>query len=125
MTVVRCSFDGDVLTYREHGDVLALNIARGLYEPSLVQHGGRYFLTIRNDLKGYVTESGDGLHYRPVKPWMFDDGEDLGSYNTQQHWLTHGDGLFLVYTRRGANNDHIMRHRAPLFIAQVDPAGST
>jgi hypothetical protein len=26
-----------------------------------------------------------------------------------------------VYTRRGANNDHIMRHRAPLFIAQVNP----
>ena len=36
--------------------------------------GGRYFLTIRNDLKGYVTASDDGLHYRPVKPWTFDDG---------------------------------------------------
>ena len=32
-----------------------------------------------------------------------------------------GDGLFLLYTRRGANNDRIFRHRAPLFIAQVDP----
>src|SRR5262249_50131654 len=32
-----------------------------------------------------------------------------------------GDALYLVYTRRGANNDHIFRHRAPLFIAQVDP----
>ena len=31
------------------------------------------------------------------------------------------DALYLVYTRRGANNDHVMRHRAPLFIAQVDP----
>ena len=30
-------------------------------------------------------------------------------------------GLFLVYTRRGANNDHIPRNRAPLFIARVDP----
>ncbi|MCA9426382.1 MAG: exo-alpha-sialidase, partial [Candidatus Omnitrophica bacterium] len=30
-------------------------------------------------------------------------------------------GLFLVYTRRGAENDHVFRHRAPLFIAQVDP----
>ena len=27
----------------------------------------------------------------------------------------------MVYTRRGANNDHVFRHRAPLFIAQVDP----
>ena len=33
----------------------------------------------------------------------------------------HSDGLFLVYTRKGANNDHVFRHRAPLFIAQVDP----
>ena len=33
-----------------------------------------------------------------------------------------GKGLFLVYTRRGAGNDHIFRHRAPLFIAQVDPS---
>ena len=29
--------------------------------------------------------------------------------------------MFLVYTRKGANNDHVFRHRAPLFIAQVDP----
>jgi len=54
-------------------------------------------------------------------PWNFDDGRDLGNYNTQQHWVTHSNGLFLVYTRRGANNDHVFRHRAPLFMAQVDP----
>ncbi len=120
-TVVRCDFDGVQLKYREHGEVLRLNIKRGLYEPSLVKFRDRYFLTLRNDLRSYVTVSDDGLNFRPVKAWTFDDGEDLGSYNTQAHWLTAGDGLFLVYTRRGANNDHIMRHRAPLFIAQVDP----
>ena len=27
----------------------------------------------------------------------------------------------MVYTRKGANNDHVFRHRAPLFIAQFDP----
>ncbi len=119
--VVRCSFDGDELKYREHGDVLSLNVARGLYEPSLIRSGGRYCLTIRNDERGYVTCSDDGLHFRPIKPWLFDDGAELGSYNTQQHWLAARDGLFLVYTRRGANNDHVIRHRAPLFMAQVDP----
>ena len=121
VTVARCSFDGETLSYREHGNLLLSSIERGLYEPSLARLGGRYYLTIRNDLKGYITRGVDGIHYRPVKSLTFDDGEDLGSYNTQQHWLTHGDGLFLVYTRRGANNDHIMRHRAPLFMAQVDP----
>jgi lysophospholipase L1-like esterase len=120
-TVVRCSFDGDELKYREQGNVITLNVKRGLCEPSLTKFNGRYFLTIRNDLNGYVTVSDDGLNYRPIKRWHFDDGEDLGSYNTQQHWLTQNGGLFLVYTRRGASNDHIMRNRAPLFIAQVDP----
>ena len=121
VTVVRCEFDGQQLKYVEHGDILSLDVERGLVEPSLVKFGNRFFLTIRNDVKGYVTTSHDGLHYKPIKPWEFDDGGELGSYNTQQHWLAHSDGLFLTYTRRGANNDHIVRNRAPLFIAQVNP----
>ena len=120
-TVVRCGFDGSTLTYREHGDILRLNVERGLYEPSLIKYQGRYFLTLRNDLRAYVTVSDNGLNFRPVKAWTFDDGSDLGSYNTQAHWMIADGGLFLVYTRRGADNDHVMRHRAPLFVAQVDP----
>ncbi len=95
-------------------------MARGLYEPSLIAFGGRYYLTLRNDERGYVSVSHDGLQFDEPVPWAFDDGTELGSYNTQQHWLAHSDGLFLVYTRRGANNDHIIRHRAPLFMARVD-----
>ena len=121
-TVTECSFDGTKLTYVRHGSILQLNVARGLYEPSLIAFRGRYFLTLRNDERGYVSVSNDGLQFAEPKPWRFDDGAELGSYNTQQHWLAHSDGLFLVYTRRGAGNDHIVRHRAPLFMAQVDPA---
>ena len=120
-TVAECRFDGERLAYLRHGTVLKLNIARGLYEPSLVAYGGRCYLTMRNDQRGYVSVSADGLKFDEPKPWQFDDGAELGSYNTQQHWLAHSDGLFLVYTRRGANNDHIIRNRAPLFMAQVDP----
>ena len=83
--------------------------------------GSRFYLTLRNDDHGYVAVSEDGLQYSKPKRWTFDDGTDLGNYNTQQHWVTHSDGLFLVYTRIGADNDHVFRHRAPLFIAQVDP----
>ena len=68
-----------------------------------------------------MTSGKDGIHFDPIREWKFDDGQVLGSYNTQQHWMTVGGGLFLVYTRRGADNDHIMRHRAPLFIGQVNP----
>lgn len=120
-TVAECRFDGATLSYVRHGDVLSLEVARGLYEPSLIAFGGRYYLTLRNDERGYVSAGDDGLHFAAPRPWTFDDGTELGSYNTQQHWLAHSDGLFLVYTRRGAGNDHIVRHRAPLFMAAVDP----
>ena len=119
--VARCRFDGHQLHYVEHGNSLTINVKRGLYEPSLTFFQGRYFLTMRNDDRGYVSTSEDGLNFEPPRPWTFDDGTELGNYNTQQHWVTHDDGLFLVYTRRGAENDHVFRHRAPLFIARVDP----
>jgi hypothetical protein len=121
VTVAQCAFDGTDLRYLRHDTELKLNEVRGLVEPSLIRFDGRYYLTIRNDNRGYVTVGEDGLNSAPIKPWTFDDGSELGSYNTQQHWLAHSEGLFLVYTRRGANNDHIVRHRAPLFMARVAP----
>lgn len=120
VAVMRCSFDGKMVRYLELGNEMKLNVPQSLCEPSITFFQGRYYLTIRNEEKGYVTVSDDGLHFASIKPWTFDDGGDLGSYNTQQHWVTHSDALFLSYTRRGADNDHIPRHRAPLFIAQVD-----
>lgn len=122
VTVCKCAFDGKELNYLTHGTELELNNeTRGLGEPSIAKFNGSYFLTIRNDEKGFVAQSEDGLQFNSYKPWTFDDGTELGSYNTQQHWVTHSDALFLAYTRRGANNDHVFRHRAPLFIAQVEP----
>jgi hypothetical protein len=120
-TAMRCSFDGRVLRYLEHGNEMTVAEPRGLGEPSLAHFDGQFFLTLRNDVRGYVTRGRDGLHFEEPRPWTFDDGSELGNYNTQQHWVTHPDGLFLIYTRRNANNDHVFRHRAPLFIAQVDP----
>ncbi|MDA7905180.1 glycoside hydrolase [Rhodopirellula sp.] len=120
-TIARCSFDGQKLRYQQHGSELNIPTGRGLYEPSLTEFAGKYYLTLRADDSAFVTSSNDGLHFGTIKEWDFDDGTPLGSYNTQQHWVTIGGALFLVYTRRGADNDHIMRHRAPLFIGQVNP----
>lgn len=125
VTVCRCRFDGKTLRFIEHGDELELPPAEkhgdGFSEPSITRFDGRFYMTLRTVKYGYVTTSGDGLHFGPLRKWTFDNGADLGSYNTQQHWVTHSDGLFLVYTRRGLNNDHVIRHRAPLVIAEVDP----
>lgn len=119
--VALCTFDGKTLIYKKHGTEHNISQGRGLYEPSLTKFEGQYYLTLRANHSAFVTCGKDGIHFEPIREWRFDDGQVLGSYNTQQHWVTVGGGLFLVYTRKGANNDHIMRHRAPLFIGQVDP----
>ncbi len=119
--VARCSFDGDTLTYLEHGSEMYIPRQRGLYEPSVTGYEGRFFVTMRADHSAFVARGKDGMNYEPFVEWTYDDGEVLGSYNTQQHWITHSQGLYLIYTRRGANNDHVFRNRAPIFIARVDP----
>jgi len=121
VTVLRCSFEGEKLRFLEQGSELALASGRGVYEPSLAHFQGRYYLTLRNDTDGYVAVSDDGLHFGEMQPWRYTDGSPLGNYNTQQHWISRPDALYLVYTRRGAHNDHVFRHRAPLFLARVDP----
>ncbi|MBL9203583.1 MAG: exo-alpha-sialidase [Opitutaceae bacterium] len=119
--VARCTFDGETLRYVTHGSELTLGRDRGLYEPSITRFGDRYFLSLRADHSSFVARSTDGLNFEPIVEWTFDDGRPLGSYNTQQHWISRPDALYLVYTRRAGTNDHVFRHRAPLFIAQVDP----
>jgi len=121
VSVTRCRFDGARLALDAVGNQLAVDEDRGLAEPSLTRFRDRFYLTIRQDARGYVTSSADGLRFDAPKPWLWDDGSALGNYNTQTHWVTHSDALYLVYTRRGAGNDHVFRHRAPLFIARVDP----
>jgi len=98
---------------------------RRLSEAALTWFNGEYLLTIRHNERAYVARSDDGFDFAPLREWTFDDGEALGSCNNQQKWITYSDDLFLVYTRSGANNDHVFRHRAPLFVAEADPDGLT
>jgi hypothetical protein len=119
---VRCTFDGRELVIKETGPEITNPKGRGLLEPSLTHFQDRFYLTLRaEDNHGYVTTSTDGLHYEPKQAWAWDDGEPLTMSTTQQHWLTHSDALFLVYTRQDATNTKVMRWRAPLWVAQVDP----
>jgi hypothetical protein len=120
---VRCSFDGCELKIKETGNFLRNAVRRGLLEPSLALHDGRYFMTIRaEDNRGYVSVSDDGLHWAAKEPWRWDDGEALTLSSTQQRWLPHSDGLFLTYTRKDRTNINVVRWRVPIFVAQVDTA---
>lgn len=120
-TVLKCRFDGQTLRYVEHGTELQLDRNRGYTEPSLTWFKGEFFLTLRSDDHGAVARSADGLQYSDPQVWKWDDGTNVPTYNTQQHWVTHSDRLFLVYTRVAEHNGHVFRHRAPLFMAEVDP----
>ena len=79
-------------------------------------------MTIRaEDDRGYITVSADGLQWKPMKAWCWEDGEPLTLSTTQQRWLIHSDALYLVYTRKSEANVNVMRWRAPLYVARVDP----
>lgn len=120
---VRCRFDGETVAVLESGNELELAVGRGLLEPTLARFDGHYWMTIRaEDERGYVSVSDDGLHWGEPTAWCWDDGEPLILSTTQQRWVSHSDGLFLVYTRRAEHNVNVMRWRSPLWIAQVDVA---
>lgn len=119
---VRCRFDGKELVVEEVGPALENPVKRGLLEPSVTRFRDRYYMTIRaEDDRGYVSVSDDGIHYAPQKAWVWDDGTPLTMSTTQQHWLTHSDGLFLIYTREDETNSGVIRWRSPLWVARVDP----
>jgi hypothetical protein len=118
---VRCSFDGQTLAIQRVGREMKHSAGRGLLEPSLVLWRGKFFVTLRaEDNRGYVAASDDGLDFAEKVPWSWDNGEPLTMSTTQQHWLAHSDGLFLVYTRKHESNLNVPRWRSPLFMAQVD-----
>ncbi|MCQ2386478.1 MAG: hypothetical protein MJ078_07385 [Clostridia bacterium] len=117
--VYRFAFDGEKLTFLDSGNFLEWREDRGMGEPSLCRYHGRYYLTLRTDARGLFAVSEDGLHFSEAEEWKWDTGYPLPTYNTQSHWLILEDKLFLVYTRKAGCNDHVFRHRAPLFMAEV------
>jgi hypothetical protein len=123
VTTLRCGFDGRKLTVKSAGTELSNEKGRGLLEPSVARWRGKYFMTIRaEDNQGYVSTSDDGMSWAPATAYQWDDGEPITMYTTQQHWLPHSDALHLVYNRKTPENEKVMRFRAPLFIAELDPA---
>lgn len=119
---VHADYNGKELSINTVGPPLHNRKGRGLLEPSVTRFHGQFWMTIRaEDSRGYVAVSKDGLNWEEKQEWSWDDGTPLDMSTTQQHWLTHSDGLFLVYTRKDASNTNVIRWRSPLWLAQVDP----
>ena len=121
VATLRCRFNGETLSIAQVGTPLELKAGRGLLEPSLTRFGDRFYLTLRaEDGRGYLAVSHDGLHWNRKETWKWEDGQPLDLSSTQQHWLTHGEELFLVYTRKAMENQNVIRWRAPLWMARVN-----
>ena len=126
VTVYKLHFTGETFELIEHGNILELHNNRGLLEPQLVDFQGRVILTLRaEDGCAYYSTSADGLNFVPIKPWRYNDGALLETSSTQQHFLWDAKRLFLSYTRKNEVNSRVIRYRAPLYIAEVDPSTMT
>lgn len=115
------SFDGNELKIKRVGTPIGNdNLQRGLYEPSIAKLDNTYYMTLRSNEKAMIAWSHDGLNYSEPIDFTFDNGVKIGSVNTQQRWIRHKDGLFLVYTSVRDDNDNVRLNRAPLFMARFD-----
>ena len=121
VAILRCTFDGITLSCVQISNELDVpEEVRGIVECSIVAFKGKYYLTIRSDAHGYVSVSDGEMHFTQPHVWCWDNGDILPTYNTQSHWMHIGGKLYLVYTRKNGTNDHVFRHRAPLYAAEVD-----
>lgn len=118
----RCRFDGEKVEVLDVGNLVTHPVPRGFVEPSMAAHGNRYFMTLRaQDGHSHVTVSEDGLTWADPIPWRWDDGEAIAMDQTMAKFISCPAGLFLVYTRITDDNGKVFRHRAPLFLSQVNP----
>ncbi|WP_187274343.1 sialidase family protein [Paenibacillus sp. N3.4] len=123
--VIRASFNGTALSYMSQGSAVPNpggNGNRSGIETSLTQYNNEYFMTLRDDTQNRLAKSSDGLIWQSAVTLQWEDGTAVtGSMNTQMHWVTQPNALYLVYTRQDASNTDILRYRAPLWMAEVDP----
>ena len=65
VVTARCAFDGTTLAVKATGDALEHAHGRGLLEPSLVSHNGRFLMTLRaEDQRGSLPSGAE-----PAKQW--------------------------------------------------------
>jgi len=114
--------DGDRIVPCYLSNTWSNNKARGLLEPHIAEHGGRYYMTVRaEDGRGYVLVSDDnGQSWSRPASWKWDSGEEVSMHTTMTKLLSHCDGLVLVYTRIRNDNANVFRYRSPLHCADVD-----
>ena len=122
-TTLVCEFDGVNFVITDIGSLVGIDKPGGLHEPSIIRFNEKFYMTIRSDcadFRMYLSESDDGVDWQGISAWRWDDGSEVETENTQQHWLELAGEVYLVYTRVSEMSNGVFRSRAPLFIAKVD-----
>jgi hypothetical protein len=91
-------------------------------EYHLTKFGNKFYLTLRCPDQNRVAVSADGQHFEPATALRWEDGTLVPSAATQMRWIRQHERLYLVYTRVDPGNKGIFRNRAPLWMAELDPA---
>ncbi len=122
--VLKAAFDGTKLTVLERSPRIEGlgKQPKNTGESHLTKLDGRYFISIRCPDQNRIATGRDGLHFDPAVPLTWEDGTLVPSIATQMRWVRQRGRLYLVYTRVDDSSKGIFRNRAPLWMAELDPA---
>ncbi len=122
--VLRASFDGVKLTILGRGPQIEGlgKQPKNTGEYHLTQLGDRFYLALRCPDQNRIAVSTDGRTFEPAVELRWDDGTLVPSAATQMRWIRQQGRLYLVYTRVDESSKGIFRNRAPLWMAELDPA---
>jgi hypothetical protein len=132
--VAKFTFDGTTLTYVSQSNKIYGTMWQDTdgggdqNETALVKYNDVYYLSFRenNGFQNSISTSTDLSTWTTLEDLTWDDGTVVtGASTTHTRWITHSDGLYLVYTRASSSNpdnSSVFRYRAPLWIAKFDTA---
>ena len=122
--ILKASFDGEKITILERSPVIEGlgKVVKNTGEYHLTKLGDRFYLAMRCPDHNRIAASKDGLHFDPAVDLCWDDGTMVPSTATQMRWVRQQGRLYLVYTRTNESSKGIFRDRAPLWMAEMDPA---
>ncbi len=122
--VLKAAFDGEKLTILARSPQIEGlgKQAKNTGEYHLTKIGDRFYLAMRCPDQNRIAVSGDGQSFEPAVELRWDDGSLVPSIATQMRWVRQQGRLYLVYTRADPSSKGIFRNRAPLWMAELDPA---
>jgi hypothetical protein len=121
--VLRAAFDGEKVTILARSpQIQGLGKQpKNTGEYHLTKLGERFYLAMRCPDQNRIAVSADGQNFQPSVELRWDDDSLVPSTATQMRWIRQHDRLYLVYTRADPASQGIFRHRAPLWMAELDP----